>query len=192
MKNADVSLFLLWCWRTRVQRNLFMHCYAVPVTRGHPYSGWILYIIRRSHLAKTWRSSLNTVARTRIKWLFRRILMKGGCLSRKYVNLYSTTRTKLRPGRRMSGVWFQADARAFNITLNSVRQHNYFITRGNYISYMFRLQIRHLQAYFCHLSHKMLCTLWDPIVFTSMEYIKLNHLSQRVWTCKLCLQQWDT
>jgi len=27
----------------------------------------------------------------------------------------------------------------------------------------------------------MLCTLWDPIVFTSMEYIKLNHLSQRVW-----------
>jgi len=22
----------------------------------------------------------------------------------------------------------------------------------------------------------MLCTFWDPIVFTSMEYIKLNHL----------------
>ena len=21
----------------------------------------------------------------------------------------------------------------------------------------------------------MLCTLWDPIVFTSMEYIKFNH-----------------
>ena len=26
----------------------------------------------------------------------------------------------------------------FNITLKSVRQHNYFITRGNYIGYMFR------------------------------------------------------
>ena len=25
----------------------------------------------------------------------------------------------------------------------------------------------------------MLCTHWDPIVFTSMEYIKLNHLSHR-------------
>jgi len=68
-----------------------------------------------------------------------------------------------------------------NITLNSVRQHNYFITQGNYIGYMFRLQISHLQAYFCRLSHKMLCTPWDLIVFTSMEYIKLNHLSQRVW-----------
>ena len=33
-----------------------------------------------------------------------------------------------------------------NITLNSVRQHNYFITQGNYIGYMFRLQISHLQA----------------------------------------------
>jgi len=26
-----------------------------------------------------------------------------------------------------------------NITLNSVRQHNYFITQGIYIGYMFRL-----------------------------------------------------
>ena len=61
-----------------------------------------------------------------------------------------------------------------NIILNNVRQHNYFITQGNYKDYMFRLQISHLQAYFCHLSHKMLRTLWDPIMFTSMEYIKLN------------------
>ena len=67
-----------------------------------------------------------------------------------------------------------------NITLNSVRQHSYCITEGNYIGYMFRLYISHLQAYFCHLSHKMLCTLWDPFVFTSMEYTKLNLLSQKV------------
>ena len=26
-----------------------------------------------------------------------------------------------------------------NIILNSVRQHNYFITQGNYIGYIFRL-----------------------------------------------------
>jgi len=45
-----------------------------------------------------------------------------------------------------------------NITLNCVRQHNCFITQGNYIGYMFRLLISHLQAYFCQLSHKMLCT----------------------------------
>jgi len=35
-----------------------------------------------------------------------------------------------------------------NIILNHVRQHNYFITQGNYIDYMFRLLISHLQAYF--------------------------------------------
>jgi len=27
-----------------------------------------------------------------------------------------------------------------NITLNNVRQQNYFITQGNYIGYMFRLR----------------------------------------------------
>ena len=26
----------------------------------------------------------------------------------------------------------------------------------------------------------MLCKLWDPIMFTSMEYINLNQLSQRL------------
>jgi len=34
-----------------------------------------------------------------------------------------------------------------NLILNSVRQHNYFITQGNYIGYMFRLLSSHLQAY---------------------------------------------
>ena len=35
----------------------------------------------------------------------------------------------------------EASRRAYkrNITLNSVRQHNCFITQGNYIGYMFRL-----------------------------------------------------
>jgi len=42
----------------------------------------------------------------------------------------------------------QCDKKIYNIILNSVRQHNYFITQGNYIGYMFRLLISHLQAYF--------------------------------------------
>ena len=33
-----------------------------------------------------------------------------------------------------------------NIILNNVRHHNYFITQGNYIGYMFRLLFSHLQA----------------------------------------------
>jgi hypothetical protein len=68
----------------------------------------------------------------------------------------------------------------FNMTINSARQHNYFITQGTYIGYMFRLKISHLQAYFCHLSHKMLCTLWDSIVFTTIEYVKLNASQPRL------------
>jgi len=59
-----------------------------------------------------------------------------------------------------------------NIMLNSVRQHYCFVTQSNYIGYMFRLLISHLEAYFNRFSHKMLCTHWDPSVFTSMEYIK--------------------
>jgi len=55
-----------------------------------------------------------------------------------------------------------------------------FITQGNYIDYMFRVLICHLQAYFSQLSHKTLCTHWDPIMFTSMEYIKLGHLPRKV------------
>ena len=50
-----------------------------------------------------------------------------------------------------------------NTILNSVRQHNQFISQGNYIGYMFRLLISHLQAYFCQLSHKMLCTILNSV-----------------------------
>jgi len=63
--------------------------------------------------------------------------------------------------------------------LNTVRQHNCFITQGNHIGYMFRLLISHLQACFNWFSHKMLCTHWDPSLFTSKVYIKLDHLPQK-------------
>ena len=66
------------------------------------------------------------------------------------------------------------------IILNSVRQHNHFY----YSRHLHRLHVStiniNLQVCFCHLIHKMLCTLWDPIVLTSMEYIKCNNLPQRV------------
>ena len=34
----------------------------------------------------------------------------------------------------------------------------------NRMGYMFRLYISHPQAHFCQVSHKVLCTLRDPIV----------------------------
>ena len=44
-----------------------------------------------------------------------------------------------------------------------------FITQGNYKGYMFRLLNSYLQAYSLQLSHRMLCTRWDPNVFTSVK-----------------------
>jgi len=66
-----------------------------------------------------------------------------------------------------------------DITLNSVRQHNHFITQGNYKATCFDYRLVILRPILFQLCHKTLCTLWDPIVFTSMEYIKLNRLSVR-------------
>ena len=52
--------------------------------------------------------------------------------------------------------------------LNTVRQHNCFIIQGSYIGHMFRLIDRSSSGLFSRLSHKVLCTHWDPSVFTSM------------------------
>ena len=59
--------------------------------------------------------------------------------------------------------------------INSVRQHSYFITQSNYLGYML-----HVQAYFNLFTHKMLCTHWDPSLFTSKVYIKLDYLYRKV------------
>ena len=53
------------------------------------------------------------------------------------------------------------------IVLNSVRQHNCFIIQRSYIGYMFRLIDQSSSGLFSRLSHKVLCTHWDPSVFTS-------------------------
>ena len=47
-----------------------------------------------------------------------------------------------------------------------------------YSRHLHRLH-NHLQVYFCHLSHKMLCILWDPIMFTSMEYVAYCELNDK-------------
>jgi len=56
-----------------------------------------------------------------------------------------------------------------------------FITQGNYTGYMFRLLNSHLQAYSLQLSRRMLCTHWDPRLFTSVKYLNqiicLEHLT---------------
>ena len=55
--------------------------------------------------------------------------------------------------------------------LNNVRQHNCFIIQGSYVGYMFRLTYQSSSGLFTRLSHKVLCTCWDPSVCTSIKYI---------------------
>ena len=59
---------------------------------------------------------------------------------------------------------------------NNVRQHNCFIIQGSYIGYMLRLIEYSSSSLFSRLSHKVLCTNWDPCVCTSIKYIKSEQL----------------
>jgi hypothetical protein len=64
--------------------------------------------------------------------------------------------------------------------LNNVRQHNCFVIQGSYIGYMFRLIDQSSSGLFSRLSHKVLCTHWDPSVYTSVKYIKSDQLPNEV------------
>jgi len=52
---------------------------------------------------------------------------------------------------------------------------------------MFRLEVSHLQALKKNFHCQMLCPLWDPIVFTVMEYV-LAKVSRNVYDYKELLQ----
>jgi len=64
-----------------------------------------------------------------------------------------------------------------------------FIIKGSYIGYMFRLIDESSSGLFSWLSHKVLCTYWDPSVFTSIKYMKLDQLPKEVW-CTYCVTMW--
>jgi hypothetical protein len=55
--------------------------------------------------------------------------------------------------------------------LNSVRHHNHFITQGNYVGYMFRLLISHLQAYFVDCVTRCYAQVRIPSCLHSWKYI---------------------
>jgi len=101
-------------------------------------------------------------------------------------------------------IWTEASRCAYkrNIILNSVRQHNHFITQGNCIGFMFWLLISHLHAYFvdwvtrcyAHFGIPLCLHSWKyikikplyqrcdmQIVFTPVGYIKLDYLSRKMW-----------
>jgi len=64
--------------------------------------------------------------------------------------------------------------------INSVRQHNCFITQGNYVCYTFRLLNSHLQAYSLQIkSQDAVHILGSQCVYIS-EILKPDHTSRNV------------
>jgi len=73
-----------------------------------------------------------------------------------------------------------ATIRNSDYDINSVRQHNCFITQSNYIGYMFRLLNSHLQAYSLQVkSQDAVHTLGSQCVYIS-GILKPDHLSRKV------------
>ena len=60
--------------------------------------------------------------------------------------------------------------------LSNVHQRNCFSIQGSYIGYMFRLIDQSSSGVFSRLSQRVLCTLWDPSVCTSIKYKKSDQL----------------
>jgi len=65
--------------------------------------------------------------------------------------------------------------------LNNVPQDNCFIIQGSCIGYMFRLMEQSSSGLFSKLSHKMLCTHWDPSVLTSIKYMKSDQFLMQLF-----------
>jgi len=89
---------------------------------------------------------------------------------------------KLWTENKSRNILLPSSSSRINILLNSVRQHSHFITQGNYKATCFDCRFSS-SGLFRQLCHEMLCTLWDPKVFTFMEYIKSDvfHGIHQIW-----------
>jgi len=77
-----------------------------------------------------------------------------------------------------------------NIILNNVRQYNYFVTQGNYIGYMFRLLVSHLQAYFFNWVARCFAHIGIPSCLHSWKYIKVKSFVSKVWRANCVYISW--
>jgi len=78
-----------------------------------------------------------------------------------------------------------------NIILNSVRQHNHFITQGNYKATCFNYKLVMLRPILSIVSQDAMQTLGSHRVYIHGIHQIKSFLSKGV-TCKLRLQEWDT
>jgi len=77
-----------------------------------------------------------------------------------------------------------------NIISNSVRQHNHFITQGNYKATCFDYRLVILRPILSIVLQEGMHILGSHRVYIHGIYQTKSFVSKGV-TCKLCLQQWD-
>jgi len=82
-------------------------------------------------------------------------------------------------------------SRFSNKILNSVRQHNHFITQGNYKATCFDYRLVILRPILSIVSQYAMHTLGSHRVYIYGIHQIKSFVSKDV-TCKLCLQEWDT
>ena len=78
-----------------------------------------------------------------------------------------------------------------NIILNSVRQHNRFITQGNYEATCFDYRLVIFRPILSIVSQDAMYTLGSHRVYIHGIH-KIKSFVSMGATCKLCLQEWDT
>jgi len=78
-----------------------------------------------------------------------------------------------------------------NVILNSVRQHNHFITQGNYKATCFDYRLVILRPILSVVSQDAMHTLGSHRVYIHGIHQIKSFVSKGV-TCKLCLQEWAT
>ena len=78
-----------------------------------------------------------------------------------------------------------------NVILNSVRQHNHFITQGNCKATCFDYRLVIFRPLLSIVSQDAMHTLGPHLVYTYGIHQIKSFVSKGV-TCKLCLQEWDT
>ena len=110
-----------------------------------------------------------------------------GRTDRHYKNICRTTLRKLQKLREIHLKRNQIQA----VILNSVRQHNHFITQGNYKATCFHYRLDILRPILSIVSQDAMHTSGSHRVYIYGIHQIKSFVSKGV-SCKLCLQQWDT
>ena len=111
---------------------------------------------------------------------------------RKSCRLWEMWKQTVEQNRPQMTIWRMSSACwILKIILNSVRQHNNFITQGNYKATCFNYRLVILRPILSIVSQDAMHTLGSYRVYIYGIHQIKSVVSKGVM-CKLCLQAWDT